>query len=220
MWYYALGTEVKGIMPWTTKELHQFYGWDWFKSMVRVFVQENSRAGCPSLFQRCLGARVVAPLWQAPKIQGRTKGPTLLHCERPALIFRGRELPLWKISSISEDTCWVLVPDNDQLNTLQNLGQVFTQKKSTQLEGYFAKPTHTNLEQEMALQSTGPQNNKENFCLGQCKTSHLQWFKMPEHFQSQHQLPNSRPYLVQDQGRSKPRWQGRDWIISWWRKAL
>lgn len=26
----------------------------------------------------------------------------------------------------------------------------------------------------MALQSAGPQNNKENFCLGQCKTSHLQ----------------------------------------------
>jgi hypothetical protein len=55
------------------------------------------------------------------------------------------------------------VPDNDQLNTLQNLGQVFTQKKGTQLEGYFAKPTRTNLEQEMALQSAGPQNNKEKF---------------------------------------------------------
>jgi len=74
-WYYALGTEVKGIVPWTTKELHQFYVWDWFKSMVRVFVQENSRARCPSLFQRCLGTRVVAPLWQAPK---NKEGPRAL----------------------------------------------------------------------------------------------------------------------------------------------
>jgi hypothetical protein len=35
---------------------------------------------------------------------------------------------------------------------------------------------------------------------------------MPEHFQSQHQLPNSRPYLVQDQGRANA--GGRDEIES------
>jgi len=109
--------------------------------MVRVFVQENSRAGCPSLFQRCLpGHKGGSPIVTGSKKQGPTKGPTLLHCERPALIFRGRELPLWKISSISEDPCWVLVPDNDQLNTLQNLGQAFThQKKEHPIRGIFSK---------------------------------------------------------------------------------
>jgi hypothetical protein len=39
----------------------------------------------------------------------------------PALIIGGCELPLPKISSISEDPRWVPVPDNGHLNTLQKI---------------------------------------------------------------------------------------------------
>jgi hypothetical protein len=70
----------------------------------------------------------------APKRkEGAREGIILLHCQKPAPIFRRYELPPQKISSISEDPHF-LVPDNGQLYTLQKLGASFFGTRTTQKE--------------------------------------------------------------------------------------